>query len=124
MPTDLHPTVTPLFAQRTLTVLVLMFLVGTQMPGAWRAGIEGNLHAPFALSSWAHFVLVAVMAWIAVGPLAWSWRRVVLAALALALITEGLQFFASDRHPRLLDVGIDMAGALMGLILGKRMKRE
>jgi len=39
------------------------------------------------------------------------------AALLLALLTEGLQFFAMDRHPRWLDVGIDMAGATAGLLL-------
>jgi VanZ family protein len=43
--------------------------------------------------------------------------RIVLAALAL--LTEGLQFFAIDRHPRWLDVGIDMAGALAGVGLIK-----
>ena len=31
--------------------------------------------------------------------------------------TEGLQFFANDRHPRWLDVGIDMGGALLGVAL-------
>ncbi|WP_422554918.1 hypothetical protein [Rhodoferax sp.] len=33
----------------------------------------------------------------------------------LALASEALQFFATDRHPRWLDVGIDMAGAVVGL---------
>ncbi len=41
-----------------------------------------------------------------------------LATLALALLTEGLQFFAMDRHPRLLDIGIDMTGAGLGLAVG------
>ena len=48
-------------------------------------------------------------------PMAWPWQRVLLAALGLALVSEGLQFFAIDRHPRLVDVGIDMAGAMVGL---------
>lgn len=42
-------------------------------------------------------------------------RAGLLAALALALLTEGLQFLAIDRHPRLVDVGIDLAG--VGLVL-------
>jgi len=42
-----------------------------------------------------------------------------LVALALALLTEGLQFFAIDRHPGWDDVGIDMAGAAAGLLLGR-----
>jgi VanZ family protein len=48
-------------------------------------------------------------------PMAWPWHRVLLAALFLALASEALQFFATDRHPRWLDVGIDMAGAVVGL---------
>jgi VanZ family protein len=47
--------------------------------------------------------------------MAWPWHRVLLAALCLALGSEALQFFATDRHPRWVDVGIDMAGALTGL---------
>ena len=35
----------------------------------------------------------------------------------LAFATESLQFFAIDRHPRWVDVGIDMAGAGFGLAL-------
>ena len=88
------------------------------MPGAWRAGLEAGLHSPWALSSWAHFVLFVGMAALArARPLAWPLMRVVLAALGLALLSEGLQFFAIDRHPRWLDVGIDMAGALTGMLL-------
>jgi VanZ family protein len=48
---------------------------------------------------------------------------VLLAALALALLTEGLQFFAIDRHPRWLDVGIDMGGALLGVALASLLSR-
>ena len=105
------------FATRLLFLLVVLLLIGTQMPGAWRAGIEGSLHAPFSLSSWAHFVMFVSMAWVAARQLVWPWHRVLLAALALALCSEGLQFFALDRHPGLLDVGIDMAGAALGLLL-------
>jgi VanZ family protein len=55
-------------------------------------------------------------------PIAWPAARVVLMTLGLALLTEGLQFFAVDRHPRLTDVGIDMTGALLGLVWGRRLK--
>jgi VanZ family protein len=37
--------------------------------------------------------------------------------LALAILTEALQYLAIDRHPRLLDIGIDMAGACVGVVL-------
>lgn len=106
------------FAGRLLLMLVLLLLLGTQMPGAWRAGVVNSLHAPAVVSSVAHFVLFCAMALLAhVRPLAWPWVRVVLLSLALALITEGLQVFAIDRHPRWLDVGIDMAGAFLGVSL-------
>ena len=47
--------------------------------------------------------------------LAWRLPRILLAALALALLTEGLQFVAVERHPQWLDVGIDLAGAGLGM---------
>ena len=101
-------------------LLALSLLLGTQMPGAWRNGVEHRLHTPFPLSSWAHFVLFTVMGLVlAIRPLAWPAKRVLLLALALGLLTEGLQFFAIDRHPRLVDVGIDMAGTLLALALVK-----
>ena len=103
-------------ARGLLLLQVLLLLVGTQMPGAMRAGLEASLHSSWALSSWAHFVIFLGMAAVAYAkPMAWPWHRVLLVALCLALLTEGLQFFAIDRHPRWLDVGIDMAGALTGL---------
>ena len=106
------------FANRLLAFLVSLLLLGTQMPGAWRANVVESLHAPSVVSSVAHFVLFCAMALLACArPLAWPWGRVLLLALALALLTEGLQFFANDRHPRWLDVGIDMGGALAGMVL-------
>ena len=102
-------------AWRLQLVLLLLLLIGTQMPNDWRAGIEGCLHLPWGISSWAHLVLFASMAWVASARLGWPAPRILLAALALALMTEGLQFFAVDRHARLLDVGIDLAGAGLGM---------
>lgn len=102
-------------AQVLLLSQVLLLLIGTQMPGAMRAALEAELHSPWDLSSWAHFVIFAGMAAVACArPMAWPWHRVLLAALCLALLTEALQFFAIDRQPGWLDVGIDMAGALTG----------
>ena len=106
-------------AHGLMTFLLLVLLVGTLMPGAWRSGIESSVHAPLGLSSLAHFVLFACMAWLQmVRPMNWSATRIGLTALALALLTEGLQFFAVERHPRWVDVGIDLAGALTGLSWG------
>ena len=106
-------------AHALMSFLLLTLLVGTLMPGAWRSGIEASLQAPLGMSSPAHFVLFACMAWLQmVRPMNWSVTRIVLTALALALLTEGLQFFAIERHPRWVDVGIDLAGALTGLSFG------
>jgi len=108
------------FAWGLLALLVLALLVGTQIPGAWRSGIEQGFHVPFPLSSWAHFVIFTGLALVQrARPLAWPVGRVLLLALALALLTEGLQFFAIERHPRLLDIGIDMAGTVFALALVK-----
>ena len=102
-------------------VQLLVLLVGTQMPDAWRSNVQQSLHAPSWLSSFAHFLLFAGMAMLlAARPLAWPTARIVLLLLGLALLSEGLQFLTADRHPRWLDVGIDMAGVLvsLGLISG------
>ena len=108
------------FAKTLFGLQVLALFIGTQIPGAWRAGVEQSLHAPFGVSSWAHFALFAGMAGLqCMRPLAWSLRRIVLGALFLALLTEGLQFFAIDRHPRWVDVGIDLAGTVSGWCLAK-----
>ena len=97
---------------------ILALIVGTQMPNAWRNGVEQSLHVPFSLSSWAHFVVFCGMSLLLMmRPLAYTARRVILLALVLALMTEALQFFAVDRHPRLIDVGIDMAGTLLAVVI-------
>ena len=102
-----------------LALLITALVVGTQMPNSWRNGIVHSLHAPSALSSWAHFAVFACMALLlSIRPLNWPISKTLLLAFALACATEGLQFFAIDRHPRLIDVAIDMAGALTGLLLG------
>lgn len=104
------------FARNLLGLQLLALLIGTQMPGSWRASVEQSLPSPFGLSSLAHFVLFASMAVLQCWrPLLWPPWRVIFGALFLALLTEGLQFFAIDRHPRWVDVGIDLAGTVTGL---------
>lgn len=108
-----------------LIFLVALFLVGTEMPNAWKSGIERRVGAPFSLASWAHLVMFAFMAMLAaIRPLAWPVGRILLLAFVLALLTEGLQFFAIGRHPRLTDVGIDVAGALIGIALAARFEKR
>ncbi len=101
-----------------LAVLLLMLIVGTQMPGAWRDEAFRVSRMPWQLTKVAHFVIFAAMACVAhMPPLRMPMLRVALAALALALLTEGLQFLAANRSPSWMDVGIDLAGAGVGVVL-------
>lgn len=98
--------------------LVVVLMIGTQMPGSLRDGIERSLHAPIPLSSLAHFVLFTGMSGLlAARPIAWAPRRIGACMLVLAVLTETLQIFAINRHPRLLDIGIDMVGFAAGTAL-------
>ena len=103
-----------------VSLQLLALLIGTQMPGAWRAEGLQLLQAPSYASSLAHFVLFAGMAMVlAIRPISWPVMRILATALALALLTEAFQFFATDRHPRVVDVGIDLVGTVAGLVLVK-----
>lgn len=109
-------------ARGWLAVLVVTLFIGTLMPDAWRQDIQQASHSPVPLSSWAHFAVFAGMALLMKSrPLDFSVRSVLLVALALALLSEGLQFLTPDRHPRWIDVGIDMSGALLGLALARAL---
>lgn len=113
------------FAKGLLWLQLAVLLVGTQMPNAWRVAALAELHVGMGLSSWAHFVLFAGMAILAlVRPLAWPLWRVLGLALCLALVSEALQLLAIDRHPRWLDVGIDMAGALIGAAVARVIRNK
>ena len=115
----------PRLAWSLFSLHILALFVGTQMPNAWRSGVEQTLHVPFSLSSWAHFVVFCGMSLLLMmQPLAYTARRVVLLTLVLALLTEALQFLAIDRHPRLVDVGIDMAGTVLAVVLMKLRKKR
>ena len=108
----------PRLAWSLFSLHILALFVGTQMPNAWRDGVEQTLHVPFSLSSWAHFaVFFGMSVLLMMRPLAYTAKQVVLLALVLALLTEALQFLAIDRHPRLVDVGIDMAGTVLAVVL-------
>ena len=107
-----------------LAVLLVLLIFGTQMPGAWRDEAFRVTHLPWQLTKVAHFVLFACLACVArVPPLGQSVARVLAGALVLALLTEGLQHFAQQRDPSWFDVGIDMAGAGLGLLLAGLVQR-
>lgn len=101
-----------------LVAQALLLLIGTLMPGMWRNNTVAALGAPGVISPVAHYVLFCGMAGVAsISPLRWPLSRVILLGLGLALLSEGLQFLAIDRHPRWLDVGIDMAGVLTAIVI-------
>ena len=103
-----------------LAVLLVLLLFGTQMPGAWRDEAVAATRMPWQITKVAHFVIFASMACVArLPPLRWTLVWVGCAALALALLTEALQHFAANRDPSWKDVGIDMAGALVGVVLAR-----
>lgn len=107
-----------------LSVLLVLLLFGTQMPGAWRDEAFRVTHLPWQMTKVAHFVIFVSMACLAhLPPLRWSVARVALGALALALLTEGLQHFAANREPSWHDVGIDMAGVAVGVLLARVLAR-
>ncbi len=94
------------------------------MPGAWRDEAFRVTQLPWQFTKVAHFVLFASLAGVArVPPLRQSVARVLAGALVLSLLTEGLQHFASHRDPSWFDVGIDMAGAGLGLLVAGLVQR-
>jgi len=98
-------------------LLIIALFAGTLMPGPWRYAMEAQIHGPSYFASAAHFVLFCCGSALAIiPPIAWRRVQVLGFALLLALLTEGLQFFAVQRHPRWADVGIDMAGAMAGVL--------
>ena len=104
--------------RRLLLLLLLLLFLGTLMPGSVKATIEGKMWHVLPWSGLAHAVLFAAIASLPVyghgRPMLW---RPMLFALFLAGLTEALQTWVPGRHPLLRDVGIDMAGALVGLEL-------
>jgi len=104
------------------TALLVALFVGTLMPGAWKDAALDPLHSPLDLAATAHVMLFAAITFM--WPFARFWNvarwHLAVAGLALALLTEGLQFFAIDRHPNLAGVAQDMAGVLAGWLLLRR----
>ena len=100
------------------TCLGLSLLTGTLIPGSLKAQIESSLWGAIPWSGLAHFALFAAMASLPVygNGRAGVWRAVVV-AMVFAGGTEFLQSLVPGRHPLMLDVLIDMAGAMTGLAL-------
>lgn len=106
----------------TFAFLVLLFL-GTLMPGAWKDTATRPFGNGIDLPALAHVAVFAAL--FSMVPLAGFWKvkfwHAPTLGLALALLTEGLQFFAIDRHPNLAGIGQDLLGALIGGAVGWRL---
>ena len=108
-----------------LAVLLALLVFGTQMPGAWRDEVFRVTQLPWQITKVAHFVLFAGMACLSrLSQLRWSIARVSLIALALALLSEYLQNFASNRDSSWTDVGIDTIGVAAGLLLARYLSSD
>ena len=113
-----QPTLRPTRLLTAASISLLFF--GTLMPGSWKHSAERTVGSPLDLAALAHVVLFAAIFYLL--PLARWWRvrswHLFAVGLGLALTTEGLQFFAIDRHPNLAGVVQDMTGATIGWALG------
>jgi VanZ like family len=109
----------------TAASITLLFF-GTLMPGSWKHSAERTIASPLDLAAMAHVALFAAICYLL--PLARWWRvkawQLFAVALGLALVTEGLQFFAIDRHPNLAGVIQDMTGATIGWASGRVLHRR
>lgn len=114
---------------RCATLLMLaLLLAGMLLPADgivmlrdWVAGVFGEweVDAPGPSADlWAHSVLFAVTG-LMVGRLKqrYGWARVLGCLLALAVMTEVVQFASPGRQPSWLDVGANMLGLSVGLAL-------
>jgi len=113
-------------ARLILIVLTAALLFGTLMPGSWKDSATSRFRYGDYLPMLAHIALFAAMSFVTPMTRLWAIRRwqVLGLALGFALLTEGLQFFAIDRHPNLSGVAQDMTGALIGLWLFAAMARR
>lgn len=105
-------------------IAVVAILLGTLAPLSWFTPFNGLEHSN-AVHIAAHVGLFALLAMTLprTSP-RWTPLSVVLVSLLLAVATEGLQRFSPGRNPSLEGVFYDIAGALLGLALTFRHRRE
>lgn len=112
---------------RLLTAsLIIVLFIGTLMPGRWKQSAEQTVDVSINLAGVAHVVLFAAICWLLPRTEWWrirSWHVLAVGAV-LAFVTEGLQFFAIDRHPNLAGVAQNLTGTLIGWALGRSAARN
>ncbi|MDN3554943.1 VanZ family protein [Halomonas maura] len=121
MPTDTPANRWPLWL---LGLALLTFLAGGLIPGALRAAIEQRLHLPFAVPPVAHFLLSGAMAaglrWCRP---CWPLAVVLMVVLTIGGLAELAQVWVPGRQPSWGDLGLDVAGALAGLVAAASARR-
>lgn len=111
------------FARYATVVLTALLFFGTLMPGRWKDAATTPFDSPLNLAAMAHVAMFAAICFMLSIARFWTLKpwHVPAAGLALALLTEGLQFLAIDRHPNMAGVYQDMLGALVGWALHGRL---
>jgi hypothetical protein len=105
--------------------LTVALFVGTLMPGSWKDAAASPFPRSLDLAVIAHIALFAGICFTMAPARFWDVRswHVLTVGLALALLTEGLQFFAIERHPNLDGVLQDMIGVVGGVGVGAAARR-
>jgi hypothetical protein len=106
-------------ARLALAAVTAAIFIGTLVPGPWKNAVLAPLQTHLDAAAIGHVVLFAVFAFVLRRGLGLTGAAVVAAGLALGLVTEGLQFFAIERHPEWRGVAQDLAGSVLGWLLGR-----
>ncbi|EPC04161.1 hypothetical protein L861_02290 [Litchfieldella anticariensis FP35 = DSM 16096] len=101
-----------------LGLSLLAFLIGGLMPSPVRAAIEQRMNLPFSVPPVAHLVLCAVMTatlrwWLS----AWHAGVILMIVLLIGGVAEIGQHWIPNRTPDLRDMGLNLAGGLLGLLV-------
>lgn len=100
-----------------LGIALLGFMIGGLMPSALRFAIEQRLNLPFSVPPVAHVMLCAVMT---ASLREWRPNWHVGAVLAVVLLIGGIaevgQYWIPHRSPNWRDMGLNLAGGLLGLL--------
>ena len=83
----------------------------------WSQAMQKSLHVPA-------YALLTMLLWCALPPERRRPRLVLLSVLAVACLDELVQAFNPNRSGSVIDLGIDLVGALLGLWVARRLCRQ